>query len=88
MSRNVVKTLELSEPIHDAGRTIDTLEFTEPRAGHLRVIDSTPGEVGQAIKLLAALCDLSEAAVEEMKASDFQAASEIVAGFFAGGESD
>ena len=87
MSREVIRTLELSDPIHDCGKEITQLEFSEPRARHLRVIDSTPGQVGQAVKLIAALCNLSDEAVEELTAKDFGKASEIVANFFEGEDS-
>ena len=87
MSRAIIKTLELTEPIHDAGRTIEKLEFTTPRASHLRVIDTTPGDVGRAVKLIASLCDVAEEAIDELLASDFEAASEIAAGFFGEGGS-
>ncbi len=88
MSRNIVQTLKLSEPIHSDGRTIETLEFSKPRARDMKVIDTTPGQVGQAVKLIAALCDVVEEAVDELVVEDFEAASEIVAGFFGVGGSD
>lgn len=88
VSRNIVRTLKLTDAIHDAGRTIETLEFAKPRARHLKVIDAAPGAVTQGIRLIASLCDVSEDAIDELAVEDFEAASEIVAGFFSESGSD
>lgn len=77
--RKIVRKLKLTDPIHDAGRTIETLEFGKPKARLYRLIEST-SELGgnQLIALIADLCDIGEDAVEELDWEDANAAAEIV----------
>lgn len=78
-TRNIVRRMKLSDPIHDAGRTIDTLEFTKPKARLFRLIDSTATVGGdQILALIGDLCDLGPDAVDELDWDDVVEASEIV----------
>ena len=78
-ARKIVRKLKLSDPIHDAGRTIETLEFARPKARIYRLIESTTEVSGsQILALIADLCDIGEDAVEELDWDDANAASEIV----------
>lgn len=75
----IVRKLKLTDPIHDAGRTIDTLEFGRPKARIYRLIDSTSEVRGdQILEIIADLCDIGVDAVEELDWDDANAASEIV----------
>ena len=77
--RRIVRKLKLSDPIHDAGRTIETLEFSRPKARIYRLIESTSEVRGdQILAIIADLCDIGEDAVEELDWDDANAASEIV----------
>lgn len=77
--RKIVRKLKLTDPIHDAGRTIETLEFGRPKARIYRLIESMSEVSGsQVLALIADLCDISEEAVEELDWDDANAASEIV----------
>ena len=78
-ARRVVERLELTDPIHDGGRTITVLEFGKPKARIYRLIDSLQ-EIGgdQVIAVIADLCGISEEAVEELDWDDAENASEIV----------
>jgi len=78
-ARRIVKTLDLTEPIHDAGETITKLEFAKPKARLYRLIDSLT-EIGgdQVLAVIADLTGISVEAIEEMDWDDAEAAAEIV----------
>lgn len=77
--RKIVKTLELSEPIHDAGETITKLEFGKPKARIFRLIESTSDIGGaQILAIIADLCQIGEEAVDEIDWADVEKAAAIV----------
>lgn len=78
-TRKIVRRLKLTDPVHDGGRTIDTLEFTKPKARLFRLIDSTATVGGdQILQLIGDLCDLGSEAVDELDWDDVVDAAEIV----------
>ena len=78
-ARAVARRLKLSEPIHDAGRTITELEFAKPKARIYRLIDSL-NDIGgdQVLAIIADLCGISEEAVCELDWDDTNEAAAIV----------
>ena len=77
--RKIVRTLDLTEPIHDAGKTISKLEFSKPKARIFKLIDDL-NEIGgdQVLAVIGDLCAIGPEAVDEMDWDDAAAASAIV----------
>lgn len=73
-----MKRLKLTDPIHDAGETIDTLEFGKPKARLFRLIESLDDVGGeQILAVVADLCDIGVEAAGEIDFADFEKAAEI-----------
>jgi hypothetical protein len=78
-SRRIARKLKLSEPIHDAGRKIEELEFERPKARLFRLIENLEDIGGeQILSIIADLCDIGSEAVDEMDWEDITAAGKIV----------
>ena len=73
-----MKRLKLTTPIHDAGETIDTLEFGRPKARLFTLIESIEDVGGhQLLAIVADLCGIGEEACGEIDFADFEKAAEI-----------
>jgi hypothetical protein len=78
----------LGVPLVVEGETITELSIRRPKVRDLRVLEEVtqgkPSQLDQGAALLSLLAGIPEAAVEEMDATDFARASEVIAGFFEG----
>lgn len=81
-------TITLGIPVFIDGSTITELSIRRPKVRDLRTLEqATQGkssQLDQGAALLSLLAGIPEAAVEEMDATDFARASEVIAGFFEG----
>jgi len=81
-------TIALGIPVSVEGETIMELSIRRPKVRDLRTLEQvTQGkasQLDQGAALLSLLAGIPEAAVEEMDATDFARASEVIAGFFEG----
>ena len=81
-------TVALCIPLSVDGNTITELSIRRPKVRDLRVLEEATGDKGtqldQGAALLSLLAGIPEPAVEEMDATDFARASEVIAGFFEG----
>lgn len=81
-------TIALGIPVSVEGETIMELSIRRPKVRDLRTLEEvTQGkasQLDQGAALLSLLAGIPEAAVEEMDATDFARASEVIAGFFEG----
>ena len=81
-------TVALGIPLTVDSNTITELSIRRPKVRDLRVLEEVtagkPSQLDQGAALLSLLASLPEAAVEEMDATDFARASEVIAGFFEG----
>ena len=81
-------TVVLGVPVTVGGETITELSIRRPKVRDLRALEEAtqvkPSQLDQGAALLSLLAGLPEAAVEEMDATDFARASEVIAGFFEG----
>jgi len=81
-------TVVLSVPVTVEGETITELSIRRPKVRDLRTLEEAtqvkPSQLDQGAALLSLLAGIPEAAVEEMDATDFARASEVIAGFFEG----
>lgn len=85
-SREVVRTLKLSRPIHEAGEEIVELEFSEPDGRLLRSIERANAQnaAGKSFQsptflMLEHMTGVGEAALVSMRFGDVQRAAEIAA---------
>ena len=78
-SRRIVRTLKLSEPIHDAGEEITELKFGRPKGRLFRLIDNLQ-EIGgeQILEVIGELCDIGSEACDELDWDDVIEAGAIV----------
>ena len=81
-------TIELAVPVSVDGNVITELSLRRPKVRDLRALEeATEGkssQLDQGAALVALLSGIPEAAVEEMDATDFARASEVIADFFEG----
>ena len=81
-------TIELAVPVSVDGNVITELSLRRPKVRDLRALEEAtqgkPSQLDQGAALLSLLAGIPEAAVEEMDATDFARASEVIAGFFEG----
>ena len=81
-------TITLGIPVFIDGSTITELSIRRPKVRDLRALEEAtqvkPSQLDQGAALLSLLAGIPEAAVEEMDATDFARASEVIAGFFEG----
>ena len=81
-------TVVLSVPVTAGGQTITELSIRRPKVRDLRALEEVtqgkPSQLDHGAALLSLLAGIPEAAVEEMDATDFARASEVIAGFFEG----
>ena len=80
--------IELAVPLAVDGNTLTELVIRRPKVRDLRTLEEvTQGkssQLDQGAALLSLLAGIPETAVEEMDATDFARASEVIAGFFEG----
>lgn len=78
--------ITLRVPVSVDGNTITELSIRRPKVRDLRKLeqtaDATPSQLDQGAALLALLAGIPDAIVEELDATDFARASEVIAGFF------
>ena len=81
-------TIALGIPVSVDGDTFTEISIRRPKVRDLRTLEeATQGktsQLDQGAALLSLLAGIPEAAVEEMDATDFARASEVIAGFFEG----
>ena len=81
-------TVVLGIPVSVDGNTITEISIRRPKVRDLRALEEVtqgkPSQLDQGAALLSLLAGIPEAAVEEMDATDFARASEVIAGFFEG----
>lgn len=88
--RRIVRTLELSDPVHYAGDEIHKLEFRKPKMGDLRVIDEHRvdddqfDDVALNLALVSRLTGLPEEVLDEVDPEDWGMVGAIVEELFAG----
>lgn len=77
--RRIVRRLKLSEPIHDAGKKIEELEFERPKGRIFRLIENLE-EIGgeQILSIIGDLCGIGSEATDELDWEDVTAAGAIV----------
>ncbi len=80
--------IELTVPLTVHGNTITELSIRRPKVRDLRALEEAtqgkPSQLDQGAALLSLLAGIPETAIEEMDATDFACASEVIAGFFEG----
>lgn len=75
-------TITLQFPIESEGQTLEEIPLRRPKARDLKKMETGKGgEIAKSIDLIANLAEIPSSAVEELDAADFQAVSEVVAGF-------
>ncbi|ASX25862.1 phage tail assembly protein [Candidatus Williamhamiltonella defendens] len=75
-------TITLQFPIESEGRTLEEITLRRPKARDLKKMETGKGgEIAKSIDLIANLAEIPSSAVEDLDAADFQAVSEVVAGF-------
>lgn len=81
-------TVVLSVPVTVDGNSITEIAIKRPKVRDLRALEeATQGrssQLDQGVALLSLLAGIPESAIEEMDATDFARASEVIAGFFEG----
>ena len=81
-------TVVLGIPVSVDGNTITEITIRRPKVRDLRALEEATqvksSQLDQGAALLSLLAGIPEAAVEEMDATDFARASEVIAGFFEG----
>ena len=81
-------TVMLGVPVAIEGEMITELSIRRPKVRDLRVLEEVtqgkPSQLDQGAALLSLLAGIPEAAVEDMDATDFARASEVISGFFEG----
>ena len=85
---SAIATVVLGVPVSIDGSTITEISIRRPKVRDLRALEEVtlgkPSQLDQGAALLSLLAGIPEAAVEEMDATDFARASEVIAGFFEG----
>ena len=74
-----MNTVTLSKPVTVSGQTYTTLTLREPKARDLLAGDAVQGETRKSYALMASLCDVELAVIEELSLPDLQAISEAFA---------
>lgn len=69
----------------DREESIDTVSIRQPKGRDMRVLDKHPGEIGQALAMIARLTGLTDAQVDEMSPRDIGEISAVIEGFMAPG---
>lgn len=81
-------TVMLGVPVAIEGEMITELSIRRPKVRDLRALEEVtqgkPSQLDQGAALLSLLAGIPEAAVEDMDATDFARASEVISGFFEG----
>lgn len=82
MSQELPIKISLTYPVEAFGDEIKELEIKRrPTTKDLKAMDSETGEVAKTAALLAKLAEVPPATVDQMDASDFSKAADIVQGF-------
>ena len=82
MSQELPIKIELNYPISAFGETLKTLEIKRrPTAKDLKAMDSEKGEVSKTAALMSRLSDVPPPCIDQMDASDFARAAEVIGGF-------
>lgn len=77
-----MEVVTLAYPIEVEGELLSQVTLRRPKARDLKHMETAKGgEIAKSMGLIAHLAELPPHAIEELDASDFQAISEVVAGF-------
>ena len=86
MTNSIIVALGI--PLSVDGNAVTELIIRRPKVRDLRVLEEVtrekPSQLDQGAALLSLLAGIPEVAIEEMDATDFARASEVIAGFFEG----
>jgi len=86
MAEDIVRMLDLAEPIQWGGTTVSRLEFVRPRAKHFRGLTLEAARMGDLLDVVAALCHQPPSLIGELSAADTFAAVRIVNDFLLSGQ--
>lgn len=85
-AKKTSRTLTLSDPIDWEGERISEVTVSKPKVKHLRRIqaamDASPDRMDQGVAMAVAMTGLAEEIIDELDIDDFNAISEVIAGFF------
>lgn len=82
MSQEFPIKIELNYPIQAFGEEMRELQIKRrPTTKDLKAMDGEKGEVSKTAALMARLCDVPPSSIDQMDASDFARAAEIVGNF-------
>ncbi|SPD73818.1 conserved hypothetical protein [uncultured Desulfobacterium sp.] len=82
MNQELPIKIDLSFPISVFGEEVRELNIKRrPTTKDLKVMDSEKGEVSKTAALISRLCDVPPGSVDQLDASDFSKAAEVVSGF-------
>ena len=81
-----MNSVTLSKPVTVSGQTYTTLTLREPKARDLLAGDAVQGETRKSYALMASLCDVELAVIEELALPDLQAVSEAFAAAMGNGQ--
>ena len=85
-TRELERVIKLEFPVEFAGMTYDTLTVRRLKTRDLRVMDTERGEgmghVEAGIRVLALICDVDEAIIDELDMVDYIQVQTAVADFF------
>lgn len=77
----VTETIKLKYPIDVDGVQTDTLKLRRPKVRDIKLMDSFSGDIEKGIQLIAVLCEIPPASVEDLDADDFGVVSKKVGDF-------
>lgn len=72
------RTIKLSRPIEDDGRTVENLSLREMTVGDLIAIDSVDGAARKNVTLISLMSGLPVKAVERLSLRDYKAVVEEI----------
>lgn len=75
------EAIKLTCPVVVDGIETDTLHLRRPKVRDLKLMDQHTGDVNKGIHLLAALCEVPPAVIEDLDMDDFGKLSGKVEGF-------
>lgn len=75
------ETLSLQYPFTHKGEEVTQLTIRRPKLGDIKRFEKVKDEMDKATKMLADLAEIAPDAVDQLDMVDFNAASEMIAGF-------
>ena len=75
------ETLPLQYPFTHKGEEITQLTIRRPKLGDIKRFEKVKDEMDKATKMLADLAEIAPDVVDQLDMVDFNAASEMIAGF-------